>query len=583
MSKKSNKFSEFLYKNSTTVLCIVCFLLANGFLMAFVIPFDHPLGGHDYNYHFLRVEALKYNIETGNMFSGVDYLYFGGGGYAGSAYPSLFLYIPALLRVMGMSIGSSMSVFIVLCNLFSYCFMYLFMKRISNSPICGTIGAVLYVLSGYRLDNIIERFALGEVQAYVFWPLILWGLYDFIFCDFKKPHIIGLGFAGMLLSHTISTALALMYCVIISLIFIKRILKTPKKLLTLGATAACAVLVTAYYWMPLLELLSSCEMSVSGGSYHTIDYVIPFFGLFKEIVHNGIAGMGFPIFLLCVPRMFLTSGSPIAKKYLLDSETHRPKKLFVIADVSLIIGLVTAVMSTSLVPWSLLSKVLDFMQFPWRFFAPSSLFLIIAGSIYIYYIARYTNAAKTVMMSVTAVALLIAINHTVVAGIYHADFREDDFYTGNANETYHIGTGEWLPRAAQGDGLNQVRSMGDHVLLNDVYSIRCERENGKLTFDLKGRTDISNARLPFIWYKGYEGMDENGKRLDVYMSDKGLAIVDLHGAKSGVITVEHRPTAIKTASYFVSGVSAASLLVVLIIWQHRRSRFGSKLPDKRSK
>lgn len=573
MSKRSDKFIDFLYSNSTAILCIACFLMANGFLMAFVIPFDRPIGGHDYSYHYLRVDALKYNIETGNMFSGIDYLYFGGGGYAGSAYPSLFLYIPALLRVMGMSIGSSMSVFIVLCNLLSYCFMYLFMRKISNSPICGSIGAVLYVLSGYRLDNIIERFALGEVQAYVFWPLILYGLYDFIFDKFKKPYIIGIGFAGMLLSHTISTALALGYSVIISLIFIRRILKTPKKLLTLGITAACTVLVTAYYWMPLLELLSSCEMSVSGGSYHTIDYVIPFTGLFKEIVHNGIAGMGFPIFLLCVPRMFLTSNSPVTKKYLLNSETNRRKKIFVIADVSLIIGLVTAVMSTSLVPWSLLSKVLDFMQFPWRFFAPSSLFLIIAGSIYIYYIARYTKAAKTVMMTVTAVALLIAFNHTAVAGIYHADFREDDFYTGNANETAHIGAGEWLPRAAQGAGFSEIRSMGSYVILNSGERIYCERDNGKLSFDLKGRSNISEAKLPFIWYKGYEGTDGNGKKLDINMSEHGLAEVDLSGAE-GLITIEHKPTAIKTASYFVSAISVVSLLAVWGIRKYKRPRSG---------
>lgn len=574
MSKKSNKFIDFLYNNSTVILCIACFLMANGFLMSFVIPFDQPIGGHDYSYHYLRVDALKYNIETGNLFSGIDYLYFGGGGYAGSAYPSLFLYIPALLRVMGWSIGSSMSFFIVLCNLFSYCFMYLFMKRISNSPICATVGAVLYVLSGYRLDNIIERFALGEVQAYVFWPLILWGLYDFIFDEFKKPYIIGIGFAGMLLSHTISTALALIYCVIISLIFIKRILKTPKKLLTLGITAACTVLATAYYWMPLLELLSSCEMSVSGGSYHTIDYVIPFFGLFKEIVHNGIAGMGFPIFLLCVPRMFLTIDSPVTKKYLLNKETDRPKRIFVIADVSLIIGLVTAVFSTSLVPWDLLSKVLDFMQFPWRFFAPSSLFLIIAGSIYIYYIARYTKAAKTVMMTVTAAALLIAINHTVVAGIYHADFREDDFYTGNTAETYHIGAGEWLPRAAQGDGINQIRYMGDNVRLNSIYTVGCERENGRLTFNLGARANITKAELPFIWYKGYEGTDENGKKLDIGMSERGLVTVDLNGAE-GLITVEHKPTSIKIMSYFVSAVSVVSLLIIWIIRRYRKRK-----PDK---
>lgn len=570
-AKSDNKLIDFIHRNSTSLLCIVCCLLANGFLIAYVVPFNQPITGHDYLYHYLRLDALKYNIETGNLFSGVDYLYFEGGGYAGFSYPTLFLYIPALLRVLGLSVGSSMSVYILLLNVLSYCTMYIFMKKVSNSPICATIGAVLYILSGYRLDNIITRFALGEVQAYVFWPLILYGLYDFIFGDFKKPYIIGIGFAGMLLSHSISTALALIFSVLISLIFIKRILKTPKKIVTLLITAACAVAVTAYYWLPLLEMLSSCEMSVKIPAYHTWDYVISFTGLFKEIVHNGIAGMGFPIFLLCVPRLFLTLGSPIRKIYLQDDQTQNKKDILVIADTFMVMGLFTAVMSTNLVPWDLLSKVLDFMQFPWRFFAPASLFLIIAGSIYIYYIAKFTKAPKTVMIGITAVALLIAFNHTYVAGIGHADYRSDDYYTTTPDATYQIGAGEWLPRAAQGNGFNTLRSSGNYVRLSNNHWVSCKRENGTLTFDLTYNPNVESAIVPFTWYKGYECRDENGKELNVSMSDNGLVQVDLHGA-SGQITVEHKPTAIRILGYIISAVSVVTLIAVWLIWLYRKKR-----------
>ncbi len=565
-----SRFYASLQDNSTDIFCLLCFLASNICLTLFLLPSNSPIGGHDSPYHYLRVEAVKYNIENHNLFSGIDYLYFGGGGYASFAYPDIFLYIPAFLRTLGMGIGDSMAVFLTLCNAFSYCFMFIFLRDISGSRICGTMGAVLYVLSTYRLDNIIERFALGEILAYVFWPLILYGLYDFIFGEFKKPYILGLGFVGMLLSHSISTALALGLCVLFSIIFIRRIFKARGKLPRLFITAGCAVAVTAYYWLPLLELLFSCEMSVKIPAYHTLDYVIPFTGLFKEVMHNGIGGMGFPVFLLCVPRIFLLCDSPVSKQELRDEGTGRRKNILVAADTFMIIGIILALMATSVFPWKILSKVLDFMQFPWRFFAPSSILLIIAGTIYIYYIARFTKATKAVMMVVTAVAILIAGVHTGISGVYHHDPYENDHYS-NTENTFSVGQGEWLPRAAQSEGINLLRTLGDNVILSNDQLIPCERHNGDLTFDLGENEGIEFAKLPYIWYNGYEAKDENGKDLEIKMSDNGLVQVDLHAA-NGVITVEHKPTALKIAGYIISAVSIAVIITLSIVFYRRRKR-----------
>ncbi|MDE7231266.1 MAG: hypothetical protein K2N56_12360 [Oscillospiraceae bacterium] len=566
----NSKFFAFLQSNSTKIFCLLCFLSSNLFLISYLFPIDRPIIGHDFQYHYLRVEAVKYNIENHDLFSGIDYIYFGGAGYAGFAYPEIFLYIPALLRISGMGIGESMAVFLCLCSVFSYCFMFVFLKNVSGSPVCGTIGAVLYVLSAYRLDNIITRFALGEILAYVFWPLILYGLYDFIFGEFKKPYIIGFGFVGMLLSHSISTALALGLSILVSLIFIRRIIQERRKLPKLFVTAGCAVMLTAYYWLPLLELLFSCEMSVKKTAYHTLDFVIPFTGLFRENMHNGIAGLRFPIFLLCVPRVFLTRSSPASKSYLQDENTKKRSSILIAADTFMIIGILLAIMSTTLMPWNVLSKCLDFMQFPWRFFAPASVLIIIAGTIYIFYISEFTKAPKKAMLLITAVSVLIAFVHIDISGVGHAEPFDTDHYS-DFTETYHIGAGEWLPRAAQGDGLNIVRSMGDNVLLNGNKKLLCERENGTLNFELNGSENADFAILPYVWYKGYEARDMSGNVLNVAMSDNGLVQVDLRGA-NGTITVEHKPTPLRIAAYCISAVSIIALLTAAVIFRRRRKR-----------
>lgn len=573
-SDKGAKFAEFLQRNSTNIFCVLCFLAANICLLVFMSPTSSPIIGHDYKYHYLRVEALKYNIENHNLFSGIDYLYFDGGGYAGFAYPEFFLYIPAVLRVMGMGIGDSMAVFLSLCSVCSYCFMFIFLRKISGSPVCGTIGAVMYILFTYRIDNMFTRFALGEIQAYVFWPLILYGLYDLIFDEFKKPYILGLGFAGMLLSHTLSTALALGLSVILALIFIKRIIKTRGKLLRLLITAGCTVLVTAFYWLPLLELLGSCEMSVKEPAYNVLNYVISFSGLFKENMHNGITGLHAPIFLLCAMRVFLTRNSPIAKG-LYDENTGKRGDILVLADAFTVIGVILAVMATDLVPWDLLSKVFAFIQFPWRFFGPASILLVIAGTIYLFHIAKFTKAPRAVMALVTVFAVTGAGVYADIKGLWHAEPYEDDHYYADTQETFHIGMGEWLPRAAQNGGKEYLRTIGDNVMINGMEKLPCERENGTLTFELEDTENVRYAVLPYIWYKGYTARDRNGKELDIIMSHDGLVQVDLRYISehdgSAEITVEHRPTAANTAGKIISVASAAGL-IALAVTVHRKKK-----------
>lgn len=580
---KGAKFAEFLQKNSTEIFCLLCFLAVNLCLLIFMSPTASPIIGHDYKYHYLRVEALKYNIENHNLFSGIDYLYFDGGGYASFAYPEFFLYIPALLRVLGMGIGDSMAVFLSLCSVCSYCFMFIFLKKISGSPVCGTMGAVMYVLFTYRIDNMFTRFALGEIQSYVFWPLILYGLYDLIFDEFKKPYILGLGFAGMLLSHTLSTALALGVAVILALIFIKRIVKTRGKILRLLITAGCTILVTAFYWLPLLELLSSCEMSVKEPAYNVLNYVIPFTGLFKENMHNGITGLHAPIFLLCALRVFLLRDSP-ASKGLYDENTGKRKNILVLADTFMIIGVILAVMATNLVPWDLLSKVLAFIQFPWRFFGPASILLIIAGTIYLFRIAEHSKAPVAVMALVTVFTITGAGVYAGIKGLWHEEKPyEDDHYYADTNETFHIGMGEWLPRAAQGSGKEYLRTIGDNVMLNGIEMLPCERENGTLTFELEDTEDIRYAILPYIWYKGYTAKDQNGKELDVTMSYNGLVQVDLRYISdhdgNATVTTEHHPTAARIAGGIISAASAAGLIALAAAAQRKKKRERSDMSE----
>lgn len=98
---------------------------------------------------------------------------------------------------VGVGIGTTMSVYLLLCDCATYLTMFLCGRACTKSAVGGTIAAVAYTLCQYRMDNIFIRLALGEVQALIFWPLILYGLYDLIFEDFPKTVCIeGLALSG---------------------------------------------------------------------------------------------------------------------------------------------------------------------------------------------------------------------------------------------------------------------------------------------------------------------------------------------------------------------------------------------------
>lgn len=550
-------------KYSIIVFCFLCFAAVIILQIKFMMPLDKPLYGHDLGYHMLRTEALKQRIEDMNFFNGgIDYLFYNGAGYASSlAYPDMLLYIPAFLRIAGVGIGLSMSIFLIVCNILSYLSMFICVRKISGSPVCGTIAAVVFSLSQYRLDNMFTRFALGEIQAYIFWPIIIYGLYDLIFEDFKKPYVIGIGITGMLLTHTVSTALALGLCVIYVLLFIKRLIKCPKKFLKLGITALIVAAITSFYWIPLLEFMSACDLTVAHPRNAASQFAGDFINLFKDIpLMYSDAGMGIVIFMLCIPRIALCKNSPIYKSLKISETDKKRPKLLAAADSFMIIGFLLCIAATDAAPWKILAHILDFLQYPYRLFALAAALIAIAAAIFIYCLTKFTNSQKTGMVIVTILTVIYSCIHIQTIAPIHLDKLPDDHFEYSEN-TFDISYGEWLPWATQ-INIGYAKTMTDKLVLSNGQGVSFGRYNGYLEFILPDE-GADYADVPFIWYKGYTAADETGKELEISMSDIGFVRVDTSDAQ-GKIKVQYKITPLKILSYFIT-LAAIIVLIIMII------------------
>ena len=90
--------------------------------------------------------------------------------------------------------------------------------------------ASLIATSFYFLTNVYYRFAVGEYLAMIFMPVLVAGMWDFVYNDFKNKKYIIIGMLGIVFSHTISIIIAVTFCIIFSLINIKIILKNPNNI-----------------------------------------------------------------------------------------------------------------------------------------------------------------------------------------------------------------------------------------------------------------------------------------------------------------------------------------------------------------
>ncbi len=559
---------------------IVCFLCLTFVLMMESIslfPFETPLIGHDSQYHYLRVDALVQRIRDGNIFSGgIDYLFCDGLGYASSvAYPDILLYIPAILRLVGFGIGQSIGIFVILCNVMCICSSFLCMYKISKSPVCATVASVIFSTSFYRMDNIYTRFALGEVQAFIFWPIIIYGLYDFIFDDFKKPYVIGLGIVGMLLTHTISTVLAVILCVVMCLVFIKKILKDKKKILKLIITAACVLLITSFYWIPLLELMGAGDLTVAHPIYLAADNVIEFMSLFKDVsIMGNSAGLGILIFAVCGIRVFVKS-------------KDENKEILKFADVCMILAFVFAFLTIKTPLWKVLPPLLNFMQFAWRMFAIVTLLISVAVSIYAYLLSENLENKNFVSIIFSVVFVLNAGVHIETIGVQHAGVYNDDYFTGNPGVTYSMGYGEWLPWPTK-NAIDTVKENAHKVVMSDGKEAPFEKTSSYLVF-LPEKTQYEYAIVPYLWYKGYVAYDEGGNEYETSMSDLGLVKVELDGKETeGNIYVEYQFTPLRICSTVISIISVLLLLAYFIFTSMKKKNKNNEnnkeevLSDERS-
>lgn len=594
----------FKYKKNqiTLMVFIITVLIACAPLIS-----KYCINGHDIEYHLLRIESLKEGILMGKPFLKVNVLFFGGAGYASSMfYPDFLLYIPALLRVIGISINTSYHIFAAICIILCYLSAYLCIRHMTGSTYGAMIAAVLLTLSPYHLADIYIRSAVGEYTAFIFIPVVIYSVYNIIYEDMDKPWLFVLGYAGVLLCHTSSFVMCTVFGMAALLTYCKRLFRNRKLLIRIIISTAVTLMLGAFYLMPMLEQFMNTSFYVSVPWMNPKDEALNF----SDIFGSSFPTLGSICVLILIPRIFVSRPKTSEKvntdtvieetpdeavvKELSDEETSVQRHsdmvtgLITYADILIAAGAMFTLMSCNIIPWERIGKYLSFIQFPWRFFIMGSvLFSMAAGLIYsritgkdedISEIWVFDKEADSTVINTGAVILTLilvisgisAFNGFGTGSLGYYDYS-DDYYSYKPY-TSNVIAGEWLPDTVV--NRDSLIADSERMITSGGESIKYTRIKNTIVADIDGSCEYVD--VPFIFYKGYKALftDVSGTVTELAVSGdgyNGMCRVNTDGIGKGVLWVGYKGTTVTHISSFVS-IMTMTVLIVFMIFKRKDHR-----------
>ena len=515
--------------------------------------------GHDLEIHLLRIESIADALRSGQFPARISTLALWGLGYPFSIYYNdVFLYLPAVLRLLGFSADSAYKVYLAAVNLITVLTAYFSFSRIFRSRKTGMILTLLYSAASYRFINVYVRSAVGEYTAQAFLPLLAMAFFS-IYSDtektkreiFRNAFLLTAAFSGILGSHVLTMIMAGFMILLVLIVLWRRTLK-KETLFCLGLAAVMTLVINLYFLVPFIDYYLNVPTFINstvGSDSQMIQNsgVFPgqLFAFFETVCGNrdNIVDGRFqatPGLVLMMVFLFAV--------YLRIFKIRSKRFRFLLFFSSL-----TLLLSTNLFPWNRLAlyssfwRMLAQIQFPWRFLVFAILFLTLLTGELIGQNALPFSEKHIVLiaalMSLWCTSSLFNSGKTV---FYYDTLSLDPERTGH----------EYLLPGTVWESYDPVLK---HSGMESAELRSRASDRAVLFCKASGQPEEHRISAPVFNYRGYHVLDSAGQELPFGSDQENHITFTLPDGYEGIVTVVFKEPLYWTVSLWISALACLFL------------------------
>lgn len=503
--------------------------------------------GSDHPFHLARIETLAQNLSYGIFPTKVHVdLCYGYGYGVGFFYPDFFLYFPAILMLLGLSLEVSFKLFagVLLCSIF--CSTFYCAYRLTDDRYAALSSAALFLFSNQVMGSFYYTFSLGTSIGLIFLPMAICGMYLFLTKRNTLPLMLAFGFTGLIFSHLQSTFLAVLVCFIILLVNIKQFFRFPNLIKQLLAAIIAVSAITASFWLPMLEQFVAQTYKLSEPWTWVDDNVL----LLSRLIHT--EGLGWALTILVFLMGF----------YMCIHNTPRLRLFYYL-------GLILYFLPVCGKFWEIFRFAFKFLQFPNRLLGPAAVLMVLAAALLFSILFTSERQKRTVAALLFVLAVYTGMNYIGNSFEATEDFGGRILY----QEIAGLGAGEeYIPVETTREDLTTPITAFSNIG-DEISGIRQNE-----VFSFTASSEAAYYDVPFIWYKGYTAYTENGTRLQTTKDpEHGMVRILTNGLEgSETVNVRYAGTPILYISYGITFLAFLGLFLVGII---RLIHMKKKLPN----
>ncbi|MEK7551116.1 MAG: 6-pyruvoyl-tetrahydropterin synthase-related protein [Patescibacteria group bacterium] len=432
----------------------------------------------------------------------------------------------------------------------------------------GILSAILYLYAPYHALNIYVRGDVAEFYAYVFIPLVFYGLY-MIYKEnlFRYVIITSVSFCLVIISHNLTALMIAPFVFIFALILG---VKNRKTIVFIILSVILSFMLSAFYFIPtLLEMSYTNVLSQVGGGADFRDHFVclnqlwtsqwGFGGSAKGCIDGlsymvGKTHILFSLISVLLPLSFL-----VYKKVKLDLK-DKEIIFFIVLFLAFSAFSIFLMLEASRIFWEAL-KPMAFFQYPWRFLTILSFTTSFISGGLIWTISKFLKGYYLSIITVVVVALAIIFNLKFFVPQTINNKKALD-YTKFEKIAWDISkiSSEYMPKGfdkpkqiSEISNVNSIEKEGVRVLSFDK---KTNNINYKLFLD-----NQSNVIFPLAYFPAWK-TKVNNREVNLIENKKGVMLNLSKGNND--IQFYYKSTQVELISNLITIAGILSLIIGII-------------------